>query len=120
MARHISDQINDATKALFLVGGLNALLGFLATVVGLGLLVNIGVNWVNILVGAVFLGLGVWSHKKDTLVPIGLGAALMMANIGLTILMTFLNDLPLSPTGFVVQGVVLGALVRPLISRVRG
>lgn len=61
------EQVNAASGVVLFIAGLNLVLGFVAELGQVGLLLEIGAGWTSVVLGVVFLGLGLWARKGSKL-----------------------------------------------------
>lgn len=57
------EQVDQAAAVVLFIAGLNLVLGLVAELGQVGLLLDNGVGWSSVVLGVVFLGLGLWARK---------------------------------------------------------
>ncbi|MEZ4471191.1 MAG: hypothetical protein R3F60_10400 [bacterium] len=72
---------------VYVVGGLTALLGIIAELAHVELLINMGLGWITVGVGAVFGVLGFFVGKRS-MIALGLATGLLLVDTVLTLMAT--------------------------------
>ncbi len=65
-----------AYGTIYFVGGLSTLFGLVVEGLSVQFLKNIGFGWSSVLEGIIFLGLGLWVHKRRSIVGLALAVGL--------------------------------------------
>lgn len=98
---------------LFLVGGVNLLLGAAAMAVGPGLLQDLGLGLESLILGAVFLLLGFLVRRRSAM-ALGLAMALLVIDAALTMYIAAESGRPVPVAGMLIRAFFLFYLFRGL------
>lgn len=91
-----------ACGTIYLIGGLGVVIGVLAESLSVQVLRQLGFGWASIAEGAIFIGLGLWVHKRRSLVGLTLAVGLFALDTVIGAVTVASQTGGTAPTGFVV------------------